>query len=139
MEKQMIEEIAVDLSKVQMPTTLDKKTWNLANELIRELLMAEYEFKRQEVKDISFLPFFVVRLAEKGYIKQEWFSVEDRLPQENEKVLAINSDGEIFIATYLVHKISPSARGYTTWASGLWNGTPTHWQPLPQPPKMRGE
>lgn len=73
-----------------------------------------------------------------GYRKQEWISVEDRLPQENEKVLAINSDGEIFIATYLLHKITPSARGYTTWASGQWNGTPTHWQPLPQPPKMKG-
>lgn len=82
-----------------------------------------------------------IDLYEKGYRKEtqgEWVSVEDKLPQENEKVLAINSEGEIFIATYLVHKISPSARGYKTWASGLWNGTPTHWQPLPQPPKMKG-
>lgn len=88
-----------------------------------------YDDNAQQVADII--------VNDLGYRKQEWISVEERLPQENEKVLAINSDGEIFIATYLVHKISPSARGYTTWASGLWNGTPTHWQPLPQPPNAR--
>ena len=94
-------------------------------------------------KDICTMAYKTTEhLIEKGWKKEiqgEWVSVEDKLPQENEKVLAINSEGEIFIATYLVHKVSPSARGYKTWASGLWNGTPTHWQPLPQPPKMRGE
>lgn len=84
---------------------------------------------------------YATQIYNAGYRKErqgEWISVEDRMPQENEKVLAINSDGEIFIATYLIHKVSPSARGYMTWASGLWNGIPTHWQPLPQPPKMKG-
>ena len=77
-----------------------------------------------------------------GYRKVEqgeWVSVEDRLPKTGEKVLGINSDGEFFLATYIEHKISPSARGYNTWASNMWNGKPTHWMPLPQPPKMKGE
>ena len=70
--------------------------------------------------------------------KGEWISVEDRLPEANTQVLAINSDGEFYVATYIEHKISPSARGYMTWASGMYNGKPTHWMPLPEAPKMKG-
>jgi hypothetical protein len=78
-------------------------------------------------------------LYEKGYRKQsEWISVDERLPEANTQVLAINSDGEFYVATYIEHKISPSARGYMTWASGMYNGKPTHWMPLPEAPKMKG-
>ena len=31
------EEMAVDLSKVEMPTTLDKETWKLKNEIYAEI------------------------------------------------------------------------------------------------------
>lgn len=138
MEKQMIEEIAVDLSKVQMPTTLDKKTWNLANELIRELLMAEYEFKRQEVKDISFLPFFVVRLAEKDYRKQEWISVEERLPNKDELVLCIGAKGGMFLGDRLSLYCDEKS-AYAHVPNSNIGRHAVYWMPLPQPPKMRGE
>ncbi len=79
------------------------------------------------------------RFIAKGYRKQsEWISVDERLPEANTQVLAINSDGEFYVATYIEHKISPSARGYMTWASGMYNGKPTHWMPLPEAPKMKG-
>lgn len=70
--------------------------------------------------------------------KGEWISVDERLPEANTQVLAINSDGEFYVATYIEHKISPSARGYMTWASGMYNGKPTHWMPLPEAPKVKG-
>ena len=72
---------------------------------------------------------------DKSNINQhEWISIEDKLPEANMRVLAVNSDGDVFLATYVEHKISPSARGYMTWASNMYNSKPTHWMPLPPPP-----
>lgn len=63
----------------------------------------------------------------------EWISVEDRLPEEKQNVLAydINDVGIIYIAFYF---------------DGLWRqddiphvgvDTITHWMPLPSPPKPK--
>ena len=65
-----------------------------------------------------------------GYRKQEWISVEDRLPTWK--------DGKVLI--YTTHGISIAQR--TT--SERWKGDCaipkliTHWMPLPTPPKMKG-
>lgn len=65
-----------------------------------------------------------------GYRKQEWISVEDRLPTWK--------DGKVLI--YTTHGISIAQR--TT--SERWQGDLakpkwiTHWMPLPEPPKMKG-
>lgn len=73
---------------------------------------------------------FAKKLFEDGYRKQEWISVEDRLPTWE--------DGKVLI--YTTHGISIAQR--TT--SGRWQGDLakpkwiTHWMPLPQPPKMKG-
>ena len=88
--------------------------------------------------DTCLIETIVKALYNAGYRKQEWISVDERLPEANTQVLAINSDGEFYVATYIEHKISPSARGYMTWASGMYNGKPTHWMPLPEAPKMKG-
>ena len=62
-----------------------------------------------------------------GYRKQEWISVEERLPPKNEMVL-------IFCG---------GARELD-WicSTGLWydhdHTLVTHWKPLPEPPKMKG-
>lgn len=67
------------------------------------------------------------RLYNAGYRKQEWISVEDRMPPKNEMVL-------IFCG---------GARELD-WicSTGLWydhdHTLVTHWMPLPEPPKMKG-
>jgi hypothetical protein len=72
----------------------------------------------------------VVEMLENGYRKQEWISVEDRLPTWK--------DGKVLI--YTTHGISIAQR--TT--SERWQGDfakpkwITHWMPLPEPPKMKG-
>lgn len=54
-----------------------------------------------------------------------WISVEDRLPDEDDKCLVWNGH-HIFVAIY--------------WGDGVWKFDSyaceiTHWMPLPEPPK----
>lgn len=70
-----------------------------------------------------------------GYRKQEWISVDERLPEE---------DGEYLTWNGLIY--------YLIWFNaslGLWNVSEegdtstairdvTHWMPLPEAPKMKG-
>jgi hypothetical protein len=74
---------------------------------------------------------YAVRLYEAGYRKQEWISVEDRLPKKHETVLVFINVGKYrFISTDFL------------CSSGKWydQGTDvTHWIPLPKPPNTKGE
>ena len=70
-----------------------------------------------------------------GYRKQEWISVDERLPEEK--------------ANCLVHYKHAYCDNDGYWAIGLtfYDGNKfvigkeykiTHWMPLPEPPKMKG-
>lgn len=81
----------------------------------------------------------------------EWISVKDRLPElkdksiasESEDLLVLDSSGIIYVAYLNFYPIS----GYRTKESYSWSDrstgcgccseelTPTHWMPLPKPPK----
>ena len=65
-----------------------------------------------------------------GVTVQEWISVKDRLPEPGERVLVcIGAVFEAFI---------DSAGKWQRYYSAPLNevlGEPTHWMPLPQPPK----
>ena len=88
-----------------------------------------------------------------GYIdglaasKSEWISVKDRLPNETRSYLVV-LDNEVIDIRLFNSKNEP----YQTWPSMLnkflfldnereWNSTKrvTHWMPLPDPPKMKGD
>ena len=94
---------------------------NQIEELTNELIFT---------KNYGTLDAVAKHLYEKGYRKQEWISVEDRLPTWK--------DGKVLI--YTTHGISIAQR--TT--SERWKGDCaipkliTHWMPLPEPPKMKG-
>ena len=73
-------------------------------------------------------------LCEVGYRKQEWISVDERLPEENTEVLIYcktNSGKEVFFVDKIRY-----FRGLAIWQA--WNGKVTHWMPLPEAPKMKG-
>ena len=63
--------------------------------------------------------------------KQEWISVEDRLPDENVRVLVwLQDDAKPFT------HIDTDRRLHGKWVR--WVTDITHWMQLPEPPKMKG-
>ena len=93
----------------------------------------KFEFGINKCKLEDFLSYGTINelshfLAKQGYTKQEWISVEDRLPNKYESVLVLSNAGYISIDglcgenIWLEHRIIKV----------------THWMPLPQKPKMKG-
>ena len=66
-------------------------------------------------------------LYNEGYRKQEWISVDERLPEKLQRVL-INYNGNVCISWLNAN---------STWFE-CWNNQVTHWMPLPEPPMMKG-
>ena len=73
---------------------------------------------------------------EKGYADgkaeaAEWISVEERLPEDGENVLAIDSEGKTEVCFY-----ETEHKGVFQMCGGLCKiFNITHWMPLPEPPK----
>ena len=101
-----------------------------AIEEMRELIHAEIKKAVDSglITWTEFADYLANALYNAGYRKQEWISVEERLPPKNEMVL-------IFCG---------GARELD-WicSTGLWYDHDytlvTHWMPLPEPPKMKGD
>ena len=64
-------------------------------------------------------------LIANGVTVQEWISVDDRLPEPKEKAICIDAEGNIIIGTYIE----------CGWMFPCYCKRPTHWMPLPEPPK----
>lgn len=64
-------------------------------------------------------------LVNHGVTVQEWISVNDRLPEPKENAICINRHGDMMIGTYTEWG----------WMFPCYYGKPTHWMPLPEPPK----
>ena len=66
-------------------------------------------------------------LLANGVTVQEWISVDDRLPEEDEIVIICTDENFIYAGELIGD----------TWFldNDSWTETVTHWMPLPQPPK----
>ena len=64
-------------------------------------------------------------LISNGVTVQEWVSVDDRLPEPKENAICINRHGDMMIGTYTEWG----------WMFPCYFEKPTHWMPLPHPPK----
>ena len=73
-----------------------------------------------------------VALYDAGYRKQEWISVEDRLPEKEGVYLVHTTYNIIETEVFYISKYDD--------ISYWWDldGMVTHWMPLPEPPKMKG-
>lgn len=70
-------------------------------------------------------------LYKAGYRKQEWISVEERLPEDQQMVLTIDTEGEMGVCFYETER-----EGIFQMYHGLVEiYNITHWMPLPEPPK----
>lgn len=65
-------------------------------------------------------------LVNNGVTVQEWVSVDDRLPEPKENAICINRHGDMMIGIYTEWG----------WMFPCYFEEPTHWMPLPQPPKV---
>lgn len=93
--------------------------------------------------------------GDKSSTPDEWVSVDERLPEEDENIMPYKS-GKLFLISVLaygkdrgvrivnrlrVDKVgSPYLDKYATdgWEWSRYNEDITHWMPLPQPPKRGG-
>lgn len=67
--------------------------------------------------------------------KREWISVEDRLPENEQMVLTIDTVGEMQVCFY-----ETAWEGIFQQFHGLVKiYNITHWMPLPEPPETKGE
>ena len=89
----------------------------------------------RDIHKADFSEKFAEALYNADYRKQEWISVEDRLPDEDGEYLTW--DGLIYFLIWFNASL------------GLWNVAEggdtstairdvTHWMPLPEAPKMKG-
>ena len=62
---------------------------------------------------------------ENGVTVQEWISVDDRLPEQGEKAICIDADGDMMIGKYTEWG----------WMFPCYFEDLTHWMPIPEPPK----
>ena len=64
-------------------------------------------------------------LIANGVTVQEWISVDDRLPDPPDRAICLDEDGNMMLGTYTEWG----------WVFPCYFAHPTHWMPLPEPPK----
>lgn len=67
----------------------------------------------------------------KGYTADKWISVYDKLPETEGKYLVYTCDRRMFVCHFIDHYCDGNAQ--------FDDYRVTHWMPLPEPPKMKGE
>lgn len=64
--------------------------------------------------------------------KQQWISVEDRLPEEYNRVLGYVEELNDLGTSHFIWNVSYST--HHGWLDNLKHCKVTHWMPLPEPP-----
>jgi hypothetical protein len=124
----IIEEMARDIEEAthRASAILVKETSAFVKENHR--YHSENDFDKAHSKTLAELE--AEYLTEQGYTKQEWISVEDRLPVIQGKYLVYTYDRRMFVCDLIDH--------YCNGNLQFDDYRVTYWMPLPQPPKMKG-
>ncbi len=102
------------------------KTMDVREKLIDILLQKPNKCTFEQLADF---------LIAHGVTVQEWISVKDRLPEEEEKVLIYTKTGIVNYGTYTKRYGFDCKEGFVCSDGFMWLSTASHWQPMPQPPK----
>ena len=81
--------------------------------------------KRTDPETGRFTEYLADYLVSNDVTVQEWISVDDRLPEPKENAICINRYGSMMIGVYTEWG----------WMFPCYFEEPTHWMPIPQPPK----
>lgn len=86
--------------------------------------------------------FLAESLVEMDWRKQEWISVEDRLPEEDGTYItytnAKGKDKGVIVQSLRTRNIRGNTIRRWEWQTRISPWIVTHWMPLPEPPKMKG-
>ena len=96
-------------------------------DIVEKLVELFYDNNVRCDQKIEGLADDVIDIIANGLTVQEWVSVKDKLPEENTTVIVATDNGIVFQCLY----------AYDGW--DLWDDNDvniTHWQPMPQPPKV---
>ena len=106
-------------------------------QIVREIakVLIDYTKKNHITASTAILTDYAEELYEEGYRKQSgWISVDERLPEDGEIVLTVDSEGEREVCFY-----EEELKGIFQQCAGLVKiFNITHWMPLPEAPKMKG-
>ena len=96
-----------------------------------EIIEKAREIYTNDITDRTENEYIREGLLNAGYHKQsEWISVDERLPEENVRVLVcIKSDHSYT----MIDTDRLDDKGFVRWYKDV-----THWMPLPEAPKMKG-
>lgn len=84
----------------------------------------------RDIHKADFSERFAEHLYNAGYSKQEWISVEERVPDNGEAVLTVDNEGYMIVASW--YELGG-------WFLPVCRANPvTHWMLLPEAPKMKG-
>ena len=71
-------------------------------------------------------------LLTNGVTVQKWIPVSERMPEKDVEVLVFNGHGIYVSQFYTWHA---GSIGIDSWLMPQYCADPTHWMPLPEPPK----
>lgn len=104
------------------------------HELSESIYMNGHGLDHKDSDDIA------EQLYTEGYRKQEWISVDERLPQESGRYLVYSNSGNRLVLDYSAkHKLFNSFDSYSTEQAKGFAMEVTHWMPLPEAPKGGAE
>ena len=104
---------------------MEQKDFKNVKEQIEKQAIEEITNELIFTKNYGTLDAVAKHLYEKGYRKQKWISVDERLPERYETVLVFN------YGMISVDFIATNGR----WYEHIGHDGITHWMPLPEPPK----
>lgn len=93
-------------------------------------VLKDYTKENHIMASHTILENYAEALYNAGYRKQEWISVKDRLPKDDEIVTICTEKGFVYAGELIGD----------TWFldNDSLTANVTHWMPLPEPPKMKG-
>ena len=101
-------------------------------------VLKDYTKKNNIMASHVILDDYAEELYKAGFCKQEWISVDERLPEENGRYLVfIKVSHQLFENLTAVGIIEYNkTNGFILYSVAE---TVTHWMPLPEAPRMKGD